>query len=188
MKLITAALAGLFMSGSAIADTEVGAIAGYGLMSSNLENSKGDGGLTLGLRGGWRFDSGLTIDGQVLRHAITQTAENPLNADEELSSTTSQFLIGTGVRYYFMDGFLDERLLPFFSGHLNYHFGVTTSVDSVSASIPQSSGLGLDVGAGLNFEITDTLYAETLTYYSLQLSGQTKLNNLGFNLGFGAKF
>ena len=68
MKIVTATLAGLLMSGSALAGAEVGAIVGYDSMSAS---SGGDSlsGLAFGLRGGTRTDSGLAFEGQFLRHS-----------------------------------------------------------------------------------------------------------------------
>ncbi len=184
MKMITATLAGLFMSGSAIASTEVGAILGFGIMSakSSAEGTGGSAnGLLFGLRGGKRLDSGLAIDGQFLRHSGSSTV-NVMGT--EISTTTSQMLIGAGVRYYIGDG----GVTPFVSSHLNYHLGASVGGSGASISVPESSGLGLDVGGGAQFGLGDTLYAEALGYYSLQLTGTNKLNNLGIGAGFGAKF
>ena len=93
-------------------------------------------------------------------------------------------LIGAGTRYYIGDG----SVTPFVGGHLNYHLGAKGSAMGVDVEIPGSSGLGLDAGGGAQFGIGDTLYAEALAYYSIQLTGDEKFNTLAFGAGFGAKF
>ena len=176
MKIVTATIAGLLMSGSALAGAEVGAIVGYDSMSAS---SGGDSlsGLAFGLRGGTRTDSGLAFEGQFLRHSGSTEVMG-------IEASVNQMVIGAGTRFYIGDG----NVTPFVGGHLNYHLGAKASVMGISASVPGSSGLGLDAAGGAQFGIGDTLYAEALAYYSLQLTGDIKYNTLAFGAGFGAKF
>ena len=183
MKILTTALLGLGLSNIAVAGVEVGAIVGLDsmTMSAGGESSDSETGLMFGLRGGSRMDSGLAIDAQFIRHSASQSQEG-------VTGTLSQSLIGVGTRYYIGDG----GVTPFVAAHLNYHLGASVSASgdgaSLSADVPSSSGLGADFGGGAQFGIGDMLYAEALAYYSLQLSGDVKINSLGFGAGFGAKF
>jgi hypothetical protein len=176
-------LIGLTLSGTAMAGPEVGAIIGYNsvTMSAAGETSDAEGGLMFGLRGGMRTDSGFAIDGQFIHQSASASQDG-------LDLSISQMRIGVGTRYYIGDG----GVTPFVAAHLNYHLGASVSASangsSASADLPGTSGLGADVGGGAQFGIGDSLYAEVLAFYSLQLSGDTKFNALGFGAGFGAKF
>ena len=179
MKIVTTLL-GLTLSGSAFAGAEAGLIAGFDSMSSS-EGGGSSSGMMFGARGGTELSDGIVLDAQFLRHSASEEVMG-------VTATTSQIVVGAGARYYIGDG----DLKPFGAGHLNYHLGANLSMSgggqSASAEVPGTSGLGADVGGGAQFAISDSLYAEGLAYYSLQLSGDFKFNTLAFGAGFGAKF
>ena len=122
----------LFLSLPAVAGPEAGALMGYSLMSPSSGASP-EGGLMVGVRGGFRTDSGTILDAQFLR-----------NSSGSGGLSTSEMVMGVGVRHLM----IDAGLSPFISGHLNYHMGAQISGGGVSQAIPDSSGIGIDAGGG----------------------------------------
>ena len=174
MKIVTSLLA-LTLSGSAFAGAEAGLIAGFDSMSAS-EGGESSSGMMFGVRGGTELSDGIVLDAQFIRHSASESAMG---------------ITATTVRYWSVP-LPHRRWRPEASARaINYHMGAT-SLCQVAANqerqVPGTSGLGADVGGGAQFAISDSLYAEGLAYYSLQLSGDLKFNTLGFGAGFGAKF
>ena len=172
MKLSPIIAAALSFSLPATAGPEVGAVVGYSLMSPST-GASADGGFMMGARGGFRTDSGAILDAQVLR-----------NSSGSGGLSTSETVMGVGLRYLMVDA----GLSPFVSGHVNYHMGAQLSGGGVSQAIPDSSGIGIDAGGGLQIRISDLIYTDVLAHYALQFTGQHRHNTLGLGLGFGATF
>ena len=162
----------LLLSLSANAGPEAGGLVGYSLMSAS-SGADPKGGVMLGVRGGFRTGSGTVIDAQLIR-----------NSSASSGMSSSEMLMGVGLRYFIIDG----GISPFASGHINYHMGSNTSSGGQTTSNPDSSGIGVDVGGGLKINITDLIYTDLFTHYSLQFTGKNRHNTLGFGLGAGVSF
>ena len=138
-------------------------------------SSGGDsqGGLMAGLRAGLRAGSGLVVDAQVIRHSASSAG-----------LSTTQMLAGIGSRYHFVDA----EFSPFVSGHINHHFEAELAGGGESIAIEDSSGLGLDVGGGVQFDLNGTMYAEASAHYAVQFMGDPSFDSFGVGIGAGIWF
>jgi hypothetical protein len=180
MKLFTTAIM-LLCSSAAFAGTEAGILTGYSSLKGSEDGSESVGGIGFGLRGGSRMDSGLTIDAQFMRYGGSKTMDL-MGAEVDIGM--NQMVMGVGTRYYLGDG----NITPFVSAHLNYHLEAKAEAMGISASVPESSGIGADAGAGAQMSLGDMLYAEAVASYAMQLTGTVKVNSLLAGVGIGAKF
>lgn len=168
MKAYGFSLLVLLLGGTASAeDMDASVIAGFDRMSWD---GSAELGLLAGIRGGMNINDNLAGDVQILRHSVSESGY-----------TLSQPVVGAGVRYYFND----EDMQPFASGHLDYHLRYKDSGDGYSDTFG-GGFLGIDLGGGARFAVSDTLFAEALGY--LNLTGKRQPNTIGIAGGFGTKF
>ena len=170
LSTFTAALA--FCSLPAVAETEVGVFGGYDFMSASQGGSS-QGGLMAGARAGYRTASGLVIDAQFIRHSSSSGG-----------LTTAQMLAGVGARYHFFD----TDLSPFASAHINHHLAAHIEGGGESMALGNSSGLGMDVGGGVQLGINGTWFIDVTSHYAIQFMGDLRYNSLGMGLGAGTWF
>lgn len=172
MKAIPFSCALLVGSFPALAGPEAGAILGYSLMSAS-SGADPQGGLMLGARGGFRTDTGTVLDAQFLR-----------NSSSSAGLSTTETVVGLGVRYFIVEA----ALSPLVAGHLNYHMGASAGTSQGTDEIPNSSGIGVDLGGGLQIRMSDLLYTDIIAQYAIQMTGDARHNTLGFGVGFGVTF
>jgi len=172
MKAVLFSSALMLVSSPGMAGPEAGAILGYSLMSAS-NGADPQGGLMLGARGGFRTETGMVLDAQFLR-----------NSSSSSGLSTTESVVGLGIRYFIVEA----ALSPLVAGHLNYHMGASSGTSEGTTTVADSSGIGVDVGGGLQIRISDLLYTDIIAQYAIQMTGEARHNTLGFGLGFGVTF
>ena len=157
--------AALVMSMGATADaSDAGLTAGY------LDWGDVGSGFSLGARFGHELKDNIALDVHAFRNAAS-TSQMGVDVN------ASQILIGAGARYYFAE----DGLQPFASGHLNYGLEVEVCTDAsaaaaaagVSASVDTCAsgggGITMDIGCGVRYPISDSLFTDGIAAYDLGL-------------------
>jgi hypothetical protein len=171
MKLLsTLTVFSLGFSTVAWADFEAGAHGGYNVMSTKGANDSPSG-PAMGIRAGMGVGFGLTPELNITRYSAT-----PADGGED--ATVTQIQTGLGARFYVGDFFLR----PFIAGHLNYAMAASAG----SGTVPDSSGLGIDVGAGLQLKFLDLIYTELHGSYA-RILNDAEISNIYAGLGLGVK-
>ena len=164
-------IAALTLSSTATADFEAGAHAGYTMMDAK-EATDTASGPALGVRVGMGVGLGLTPEINITRYSAT-----PEEGGE--SATLTQIQTGLGARFYVGDFFVR----PFVGGHLNYAMAATTAAGS---EVTDSSGLGVDVGGGLQLKFLDLITTELQGCYARTFTNAA-ISNIYAGLGVGVK-
>jgi hypothetical protein len=171
MKLLSSlTVFSLAFSSAAWADFEAGAHGGYNVMSVKGANDTTSG-IAMGVRAGMGVGLGLTPELNITRYSAA-----PADGGED--ATVTQIQTGLGARFYVGDFFLR----PFIAGHLNYAMAASTG----AGTVPGTSGLGVDVGAGLQLKIMDLIYTELHGSYA-RILNDAEISNIYAGLGLGIK-
>ena len=157
--------AALVMSMGATADaSDAGLTAGF------LDWGDAGSGFSLGARFGHELKDNIALDVHAYRNAASTSMMG-------MDVNTSQILIGAGARYYFAE----DGLQPFASGHLNYALefeacsdasgaaaaaGVSMSVDACASG---GGGITMDIGGGVRYPISDSLFTDGIAAFDLGL-------------------
>ena len=159
--------AALVMSMGATADaSDAGLTAGF------LDWGDAGSGFSLGARFGHELKDNIALDVHAYRNAASTSRMG-------VDVSTSQILIGAGARYYFAE----DGLQPFASGHLNYGLEAEACTDAsgaMAAAGVQSSvavdtcgsgggGITMDIGGGVRYPISDSLFTDGIAAYDLGL-------------------